>query len=284
MIRKLRQLDFLIQRIVRQESNQGQSGKRLFAMVGWQLYRRICRRPITVTLFNGLLMKAYGDCHMSANVIYFHIPAYREIRFLRPLINGGELIDIGANVGLFTLMIADKVHHAILFEPTGLAARRAAENLALNRLNFEVQALALSDKRGEVYFQERGEVDTQNMVVTGPGRSPFPIRQVPCDTLDHFLEGRRISPFNIALIKIDVEGHENSVLRGMQQTLIQRKPKVVMFEYLSGLDFQETQALLDRTGYKIFSLSEQGHLVPVCSPPELDQNLFALPERNSFEH
>jgi len=221
---------------------------------------------------------------MSANVIYFHIPDYREIRFLRPLIHGGELIDIGAHVGLFTLMIADKVHHAILFEPTGLAARRAAENLALNRLNFEIQALALSDKRGEVYFQERGEVDTQNMVVTGPGRSPFPIRQVPCDTLDHFLEGRRISPFKIALIKIDVEGHENSVLRGMQQTLIRRKPKVVMFEYISGYDFQETQAILERTGYKIFSLSEQGHLVPVCSPPERDQNLFALPEGDSFEH
>ena len=79
----------------------------------------------------------------------------------------GILIDVGANVGLVTLLLADKVQHALLFEPNPIAAQRARENPALNRLNFEVHDLALSDKTGTVGFEDEGGVSTCNRTVSG---------------------------------------------------------------------------------------------------------------------
>ena len=55
---------------------------------------------------------------------------------------------MGANVGLVSMLLADKIQHALLFEPNPIAAARARENVRLNHLNYEVHELALSDQNG----------------------------------------------------------------------------------------------------------------------------------------
>jgi len=99
--------------------------------------------------------------------MYTHIPDSRDILFLRERRGRGILIDVGASVGLVTLLLADKVQHALLFEPNPIAAQRARENPALNRLNFELHDLALSDKTGTVGFEDEGGVITCNRTVSG---------------------------------------------------------------------------------------------------------------------
>ena len=89
---------------------------------------------------------------MSPGVLYTRIPDSRDILFMRSHIRQGTLIDVGANVGLVTLLLAEKIQHALLFEPNPLAAARARANLELNGLRFEVHALALSDTTGTVEF------------------------------------------------------------------------------------------------------------------------------------
>jgi len=51
----------------------------------------------------------------------------------------GVLIDVGANVGMFTLLVADKIDHAILFEPNPIAATRAEKILPSTGYVYEVQ-------------------------------------------------------------------------------------------------------------------------------------------------
>ena len=186
------------------------------------------------------------------------------------------MVDVGANVGLFTLSLADKVDRAILFEPNVIAAQRAKSNIIRNHLDFEVHAVALSDEVGELFFEDRGGVDSTNRTLTDPQMTSFPTRIVRRTTLDSFLKERLISIKNIALVKIDVEGHENAVLRGMQRTLTTLRPQILMFEYLQRTNFSETHELLNTAGYTIYSLNGQGILAPVVGRPEPLQNLFAL--------
>lgn len=277
MMNDLIQLFYLMRRIFRNESNKHQRFRRLIAFAGWQIWKRTVAKPIMVNLFNGYRFLAYPDCWVSSGAIYFHVPDVREVNFLRQRLNGGVLIDVGSNVGLFTLSLADRVDHAILFEPNPLSAQHARENLALNFLEFEVVAAALSDEEGEIFLEDRGKATVANRTLLDPQMTTFPVRTVPRTTLDTFLRNRANPIGSITLLKIDVEGHENSVIRGMQRTMTQLRPKIVMFEYLQRTNFLETKALFDAVGYRIYRLSDQNNLVPVPEQPKPLQNLFALP-------
>ena len=74
---------------------------------------------------------------------------------------------------------------------------------------------------------------------------------------------------------IDVEGHENSVLRGMRQFLAEKRP-LVMFEYLERTNLEQTISIFAEVGYKIFELGENGPVAATSQVKPL-QDLFAWP-------
>jgi FkbM family methyltransferase len=230
---------------------------------------------VVIRLFNGLQFRAYPDCDVSAAVLYYSLPDSKDILFLRNHVTGGTFIDIGANVGLITFLMADKIEHAILFEPNPAAANRARENLQINRLDFEVCAVALSDKMGTVALENGGAVSSCNRTVEGFTTS-LPTITVPRTTLDRFLKEHVPLHSPVCAVKIDVEGHENSVLRGMLGCLKTQRPPLVMFEYLQRTDIRETLGLFEQVGYTAFELSSSG-LKRVTLVTRPLQNLFACP-------
>ena len=257
-----------------EQSNRSQRNKRLFLFFGWQFWKRAVRKPIVVKLFNRLQFRAYSDCQASSAVMYARIPDSRDILYLRSHIREGTLIDVGANVGLVSMLLADTVQHAMLFEPNPMAAARARANLTLNGLNFEVHELALSDTTGTVEFEDEGGVSTCNRTVVGFSTS-LPTRNVPCTSLDAFLADHP-PRFPISAVKIDVEGHENSVLRGMMECLRQRRPRLVMFEYLQRTNLRETMRLFEMVEYTVLRLTPKGAEIATLAVPPL-QDLFACP-------
>jgi len=258
------------------ESNRHVRLRRLFMAGGWQVWKRLVRTPVVVPLFNGFRFRAYPDCHVSSAALYSRIPNFRCLSFLRKHIEKGTFIDIGANVGLISLLLADKIQHAILFEPNPVAAARARENLALNHLGFEVHELALSDQAGVVELENAGGVDSCNRTVAGFTTSA-PTISVQRDTLDGFMAEHGALPAPISAVKIDVEGHENSVLRGMLGFLETHRPRLVMFEYLQRTNIVETLELFSGVGYRVMELKAgaAAWATPQVSPL---QDLFAFPE------
>ena len=266
---------YVLGSIWHEESNRRQRVKRLFLLLGWQFWKRAVRSPVVVTLFNGLKFRAYPDCYASSAVMYTRIPDSRGILYLRAHIHEGTLIDVGANVGLVTLLLADQVQHALLFEPNPMAAGRARENLALNRLKFEVHEAALSDRTGTVEFEDEGGVSTCNRTVSGFSTS-LPTRKVACTTLDDFLTQHPLR-YPISAVKIDVEGHENQVLAGMMECLRYSRPRLVMFEYLQRTNLSETLRLFAMVGYTVLQLTSKGAEIAGPDVPPL-QDLFACPD------
>lgn len=77
-------------------------------------------------------------------------------------------------------------------------------------------------------------------------------------TFDQFWRqhGAYVQP--IGGVKIDVEGHENSVLRGTKVFRKNQRPKLVMFEYLERTDILQALETFHHVGYTRFELSAAG--------------------------
>lgn len=160
------------------------------------------------------------------------------------------LIDAGANVGFYTVVIGSEpaVSEVVAFEPMFKAASAARWNATANlpTKSVVVHELALSDHCGQIDFAVRSPLAGDNGALqdTILDRRDFEVQRVRCERLDDRLQvvGRDV------VIKIDVEGHELSLLRGATRTLSKNRGflQLEMHESSSNSD---TIALLSQLGW-----------------------------------
>ena len=131
----------------------------------------------------------------------------------------------------------------------------------------------------DLELEDAGGVDTCNRTVAG-FKTSLPTRKVTGLTFDQFLSQRQRPLGPIGLIKIDVEGHENAVLRGMKCCLSSTRPRLIMFEYLARTNLSETLDILGGVGYRVFRLGPEGAVEVTRNAAPL-QNLFACPDESS---
>src|SRR5581483_1195691 len=136
------------------------------------------------------------------------------------------IIDIGANVGVFTYLAALHAPRArvIAYEPTPRLAALIERNVARNGWSerVEVRRVAVSAEPGTLMFYVRQNDQESTLesgrTASGDVRERF---EVPVVSLDDVFERDGIDAAT-ALLKIDVEGHEMKVLDGFERTL--RRP------------------------------------------------------------
>lgn len=148
-----------------------------------------------------------------------------ELALLPQLIRPGErALDIGANYGTYALTLARLGARVDLFEPNpAIAAVLAA--WARGRSGVAVHALALSDREGtaELVIPADGGVEHDSSAALAGGAVAQGRRvAVPLAPLDS------MGITDAALIKIDVEGHEDAVLRGAAATIAASSPALIV--------------------------------------------------------
>ncbi len=135
-------------------------------------------------------------------------------------------LDIGADVGEFTIAMLASSRSVIAFEPRPAQARELASMFGAVGAAVRVEAVALSDKPGTVTMRVvesepgRSTIDTDNTLSDVNGGSVQSV-DVPVKRLDD------LHLDQVGLIKIDVEGHELAVLRGAVDTLTRNRPAVL---------------------------------------------------------
>lgn len=132
-----------------------------------------------------------------------------------------RFIDIGANVGIYSYFFSELFENVEAFEPLHEITYRLA---ALDRNGINVHNVALSDTHSMLTFYiplERGKLVT-GLASLEKRASPFVTREVLVKTLDEYQFS------DVDLIKIDVEGHEASVIRGARQTLETCRPVLIV--------------------------------------------------------
>jgi len=163
----------------------------------------------------------------------------------------GVMYDIGANIGLYTLMFAAnrnrKVHS---FEPGTAALSFLRRNVARNALsNVRIHPLVLTDHAGTCRFVlDHATTATSHVACADEAGA-----DVACTDLDSYLREHSLPEPD--LVKIDVEGHDMAVLRGMRGLLMRRRPLVWLEGGSRGEDGRsDSLALLGGLGYVAWDL------------------------------
>jgi FkbM family methyltransferase len=170
-------------------------------------------------------------------------------------------LDIGANIGLYCLKLADvePVKRVIAFEPDPRNFAQLAGNVFLNGLTerIELRQEALSDRAGTATFHvQRGGGENfisgqSGFSAQGEGFLPIEVKTARLDDL-LALEGKIIAA------KIDVEGHEDKVIEGMKR-LLAKNSVLIQIEVFPE-NFAKIETLLKGLGLGLRAkLLEQGH-------------------------
>jgi FkbM family methyltransferase len=204
----------------------------------------------------------------ATKVVYGSPPDWAEMQAWARLLRPGHLfIDVGANVGTYTLWAASLGCSVIAVEPDATSVKKLRANIELNpEIEVEVLEMALADKGGEI--QVTVGMDSMNHI--GPGR------KVRSSTLDEVVDHRAV-----AGVKIDVEGFEELVMQGAANTLGTAAVRAFQFEWNDfsvgrmGRDRGGLARMLESANYTLARPDASGRLWP-CAAPEFGADVFAV--------
>jgi FkbM family methyltransferase len=185
---------------------------------------------------DGLIFLARPGVQVDWHVLFFgsYEPEARNIfRTVLPL--GGVAVDVGANVGWHTLLMASLVGaggRVLAIEPNPDLRRRLHNHLCLNHFSqAEIIPCAAADteRMTDFYAPAAKDLDSGNghVVEAGHAENASTIR-VETRRMDAIASAAGVE--RLDLIKIDVEGFEWPVLRGGENTIAKFRPHIV-FEY-----------------------------------------------------
>ncbi|MEQ8735773.1 MAG: FkbM family methyltransferase [Rhodospirillaceae bacterium] len=175
-----------------------------------------------------------------------------ELRILKDIVPAGRAaLDVGANKGVYTWLLADLASHVHAFEPNPKAYQWLDRSLPKN---VSAYPLALSDTNGQstLFLPQRGRGYSNQMGSLNRNKAESPHATVPVDvkTLDSFAFE------NVGFIKIDVEGFEAEVLRGAKETLKRCKPTLLI-----ELEERHTGRPIESSIMEIVALGYEAHFM-----------------------
>jgi FkbM family methyltransferase len=180
-------------------------------------------------------------------------------------------VDVGANFGLFTAVLARRSKKVIAFEPNAVCVRH------LRRVaprNCEIVAKAVSDSVGMAHLRmpvsdgaemdALGTIDDANDFGTGPRATTVATHDVEKTTLDREVLPRLGPGDRVALINIDAEGHEFAVLKGGEALIAAQRPVLLIeLEYRHGASVEAVFAWLEARSYAGRALADGRNLTPI---------------------
>jgi FkbM family methyltransferase len=192
----------------------------------WQLYKRLTQQYIDIRLLPNIKIRCYPDSYSAANALYCGLYDYDDMNFLlRYLRAEDSFLDIGANVGVYTLLAASKIKSGSIYSFEALPKNftRLEENLKLNQLwQVKPYAIAVSDFTGSIALN-LAEGDCMPFITLTATTHTI---TVPTDTLDNLLPNLA----SLTLAKMDIEGAEILALKGATSLLKQQRIPVWIME------------------------------------------------------
>jgi FkbM family methyltransferase len=188
-----------------------------------------------------------------------------ELPFVRALLRPDDgFVDVGANIGVYSVVAAVRGARVLAFEPNQNARTMLSANLALNHIEDRVQILpfALADFSGTARFTT--DLESSNHLETA---SEAKGEVVEVRQLDGLVEPG--TP--VTLIKIDAEGFDEAVLRGAQGTLERDRPVVIVETWAGAKSLRRFLGTLE---YEFFLYGDE--LRPLPRDFEHDANLVAI--------
>jgi FkbM family methyltransferase len=246
---------------------------------------------------NGLSMWVnLGDPYVSRACLYdsWEEPVVRFI--LGRLAKGDVFVDIGANIGWFTLLAAQKFRelgagHVVSFEPRSDLFKNMERSVRENALDQYVSLyqMALADRAGPIELAWNESNPAASYIATNglnPGGRHETVRSIRMDDVDF--------PGPVRLIKSDAEGAEALLFAGGQRLLRERCPVIVAelniprLPVVSGVSADAFLASMRDAGYSCRLLSDSGQAGPFVQTAsdsnDVAANVVFFPNRERSGH
>jgi len=190
-------------------------------------------------------------------VVYANPPDHAEMFTWRRVLQPGDLfVDVGANIGNYTIWAGELGAEVIALEPAKDTFALLLENAALNGYAVEAIEAAAGGRCGTARMTSgRGSVNRLD---------PAGCVETRMVTIDSIIKDRTVTG-----MKVDVEGFEIEVLRGCEQALSEHRIKLIQLEWNAtsmmsvGTDRGPVADLLAAHGYKLCRPNAEGMLVPI---------------------
>lgn len=260
----------------RHPANRGHRLRSTLSAVRFQVGGRVFGRRARAPVGDRSVIEADAHVYHSARAKYANPVDWNEMHAWKRALGPGSLfVDVGANVGLYTIWSIEAGAEVIAVEPSRIARERLASNLKLNGYEAEIVPAALGEAEGTLRLTT--ELDNQNHLVLSGNSAGVESEEVPVLTLDGVVGDRTVDG-----LKVDVEGAELLVLRGAQRVLAERRIKLIQLEWnessvaLLNEDRTPIAELLSSHGYELFRADERGELAPI-SDLGFGEDIFAKP-------
>lgn len=227
-----------------------------------------------------------GKYHYTTALGTYEIPVQEKIA--ESLVEGGVFYDIGANAGFFSLLAAKRAGargKVFAFEPEPRNADLLRRNAQMNGFTqIKVIEKAVSDQSGSGTLFVADNSGMHSLAASGRPGDVVNQMKIEKVQVDQLVESGQLPPPNV--VKIDVEGLEYSVMRGMARTIEQHRPRIIYetdARRESGALKQEKdiERFLHNQHYEIFRLEDSydytSHYVAHFLAEPLDP---AFPEQN----
>jgi len=250
-----------------------------------QLRQRLIERnrmPV-VDGINGHSM--YLDAQDSLGLSWNKSFEVAETEFFRSTVRRGQVVlDVGANIGYFTLLFAKQVGpggHVFSFEPSPANIAILEKNVAENGYhNVTIVPGAVSDQPGRLrLFLSEQNLGDHRIYDSGDGRASVEVEAL---TLDGFFKDGRPK---IDVIKMDIQGAEFGALKGMRRIFSANPHVIMLMEFWPfglrrfGVGPEPLLRLLAEYGLAIRELDEKS---PRLKPVEEGELVARYPEGSPY--
>jgi FkbM family methyltransferase len=170
----------------------------------------------------------------------------------------GIAVDVGANIGNHSLWFAARFARVLAFEPNPICIKLFEANVLMNDAgNVRLFPLGLSDAATQMTFHSNQGDNLGRSGVTGDLAATATHRfPVTLERGDDVLIDAVLGALPVALVKLDIEGHELPAIAGLRETLLRHRPLVLFECQQAGGAGDAIVAQLSQWGYCHFYVLE----------------------------
>jgi FkbM family methyltransferase len=228
----------------------------------YYLGQRLIKPPakeIEVDLPYGIRMAIPPNWKSARNYATDVFERETSILFQKIAKDGMNILDVGANIGYYTLIgsrlvgVSGRIH---AFEPESKAYEYLSRNVSTNKCSNVVKvAKAVSDRQGPAIFicnkPEEGFISNSS-----PSNGGITVQTI---SLDAYFSEEGWPPVDI--IKMDIEGGEHSALRGMKE-LSQKNPELKLIMEFNRSNIERAGTTTEEIAYTLFELGfRRGYII-----------------------
>lgn len=246
--------------ISRHPLTQNRKTAALARWIRWQITSRLSSHAAAVPFVNQTRLLTRRGMTGATGNLYCGLHEFEDMAFVLHFLRPGDgFVDVGANIGAYTVLATLAGARTLSFEPVPSSFQALLDNVHLNRMEHQVDTRCEAVGAASGQMRITVDADTTNRVLTADERYGGSVVNVPQVALDQALMNAPAPK----LIKIDVEGYEMQVLQGASKVLAHPGVEALIIELNGcggryGVEDDDVHSHLGALGFVPYSYAPRG--------------------------